>query len=290
MGSIEYRLGELRIKEGILGELSWDSHFGFAEYREGRCFRKGRILFFGNAVGHEIGFLKGEFLDSLRNLPQWTKTEYYCLTRDLVSCGAGQKATETAIRRWCELSRDEEVTRTLSGESAVAVYQFGKYQVNIGKDGPIQYQTYTGNRLVTVRLSCSKAFCFWAKRKQHMPVWIGSDSFAELKKFPKWEKTEFFSFSSLLKNCAAANAAPLKKVRGRRTLAEMGSTRDTRKEEQSTYYSFDYAERLTSNFVKTASVVFKCLVVVIGCAAKALLFIMAKLSRWAWASKKLTGR
>ena len=38
MKGSEYRLGEYKIVEYEDGELSWESHFGFAALREGRYF------------------------------------------------------------------------------------------------------------------------------------------------------------------------------------------------------------------------------------------------------------
>jgi hypothetical protein len=46
--------------------LSWEAHFGLGALQEGKCFRKGMILFIGPAEGDRPGYLKKDFLDHLK--------------------------------------------------------------------------------------------------------------------------------------------------------------------------------------------------------------------------------
>jgi len=66
MATNNYRLGEYKLIETGMGELRWEAHCGFAALHEGRCFRKGAILFIGPAENDQIGFLKGDFLDHIQ--------------------------------------------------------------------------------------------------------------------------------------------------------------------------------------------------------------------------------
>jgi hypothetical protein len=42
-----YKLSEYKIIESDTGELRWEAHFGLGALQEGRCFKKGTILFIG---------------------------------------------------------------------------------------------------------------------------------------------------------------------------------------------------------------------------------------------------
>ena len=58
-----YKLGEYKIIESDTGELRWEAHFGLGALQEGRCFKKGTILFIGPAESQRDGFLILEFID-----------------------------------------------------------------------------------------------------------------------------------------------------------------------------------------------------------------------------------
>lgn len=291
MGSIDYRLGEIRIKESIVGDLSWEAHFGFGEYRVGGCFLKDGLLILGGAKGEGIGFLKGEFLDNLRKLPPWTRTDYFCLIDDIVSCGTGQPATDVAVRRWCELSGNGEVAGTPLGESAVTAYRLGKHRITTVQDGSIRYQTYIGrDRLVTGE-ACLVAGILFLNRTETVPAGGDKDRFlAELKQLPVWNQTEFFSFADQLKECRAANVVPPAMGRGRRILAGTRPARVPRKEDRisknwkpgpSIDSGMERVKPLLANLVAAAVIILKFLMVMIGRAARAFWPLLIRSSQWA---------
>ncbi|MBU0513430.1 MAG: hypothetical protein KJ621_01545 [Proteobacteria bacterium] len=211
---------------------------------------------------------------------------------DMVSCVTGQKATEAAIRRWCELSGDGEVAGALSGKSALPAYRLGKYRVTMVKDGLIRYQTYTGrDRLVTGEACLVEGILFLNRTETAQASGDRDRFLSELKKLPKWNKTEYFSFGDQLKECSAANLVPPTMGRGRRILAEIGSARVPRKEDRdsekqkpgpSVYSRIDQAESLIANLVKTTGIILKYLMLIIGQAAKALWPLLTRSSRWVW--------
>ena len=94
MWSTSYRLGELKITESDGGEVWWESHYGLGSCREGRCYKQGEVLFIGPSQTETLGFLKGEFLDSIRSLPPWTKTKYHCKLPTVYHCGSGKRVSD----------------------------------------------------------------------------------------------------------------------------------------------------------------------------------------------------
>jgi len=85
-----YRLNELKIIETSNNHLWWQSHYGFGGFREGKCYKKGCILFIGPVEEEGDGSLKGEFIESLRPFPQWYKTIYYCRNFEIYHCYTGK--------------------------------------------------------------------------------------------------------------------------------------------------------------------------------------------------------
>ncbi|MCU0663704.1 MAG: hypothetical protein MUC50_15415 [Myxococcota bacterium] len=85
-----YRLAQYEIIQKSSGEICWKSHGGFAAAKKGKCFVEGDILFIGPSEAEETGFLKNEFLEYLRQLPQWEKTKLYCPSFTLRACKGGR--------------------------------------------------------------------------------------------------------------------------------------------------------------------------------------------------------
>ncbi|MCF8079290.1 MAG: hypothetical protein K9K88_08440 [Desulfobacterales bacterium] len=110
---VNYRLGELKILQAANGNLRWEFHFGFGALQEGRCFKKGEILFIAPAEYERPGFLKGEFLDHLKNFPRWKQTRYLCRGVDIYRCQDGKKVSNIEMQLW-ELEQNfDKVGRTI---------------------------------------------------------------------------------------------------------------------------------------------------------------------------------
>ncbi|MFZ0448217.1 MAG: hypothetical protein WAL98_03160, partial [Desulfatiglandaceae bacterium] len=95
-----YKLGEYKIIESDMGELRWEAHFGFATLQEGRCFRKGTILFIGPAENDRAGFLKGDFFDHIKPFPAWSETKYCCRGLDIYHCKTCKRVTKQEMLLW----------------------------------------------------------------------------------------------------------------------------------------------------------------------------------------------
>jgi hypothetical protein len=85
-----YRLAQYEIIQKSSGEICWRSHGGFASAKKGKCFIEGNVLFIGPSEAEETGFLKNEFLEYLRQLPQWEETKFYCPSFTLHACKGGR--------------------------------------------------------------------------------------------------------------------------------------------------------------------------------------------------------
>jgi hypothetical protein len=292
MGSIDHRLDELRIRQSVVGDLSWESHFGFGEYREGKCFLKGDLLILGEAKGKGIGFLKGEFLEGLRELPPWTTTRYYCLINDLVCCGTGRRATEPVIRRWCEQSGGGPAAGARPGDSTGRAYRLGRYRITIEQNGRIRLQTLAGrNRLVLGDAFLVEGILFLGRAETFQTVGPQDRFLFELRQLPGWNQTEFYSFAPRLKPCAAATAGPHRPGRDRGIETLTGPAGASRRMDRGLPVQhlarlvdsgFEGLARLISVPLKTGFSVLKLVSVITGRAARALRPILAKTGRRAW--------
>jgi len=291
VGAIDYRLGEIRIRESVVGDLSWETHFGFGEYRVGGCFLKGGLLILGGAKGEGIGFLKGEFLDNLRRLPSWTRTDHFCLIDDILSCATGQPATEAAVRRWCELLGDGEAAGAAWGGSAVTAYRLGKYRITVAPDGSLRYLTYAGrDRLVTGEARLVAGILF-LNRTETVPAEGDKDRLmSELKRLPEWSRTEFFSFTDQLKACRAADVVPPALGRGRGKLAGPGPVSVPRKGDRVSKAwkprpaidsGMERVKPLLANLVAATGIILRFVMVIIGRVGRAGWPLLIRYGRWA---------
>jgi hypothetical protein len=85
-----YRLAQYEIILESSGGIWWKAHGGFADTKSGRCFIEGNVLFIGPSEVNEPGFLKREFLEYLKQFPQWDGTKYYCPSYTLYTCKGGR--------------------------------------------------------------------------------------------------------------------------------------------------------------------------------------------------------
>jgi hypothetical protein len=98
-GETSYRLGRYKITESSNGGLRWESHSGFSETRTGACYIEGNILIIGPWDDEKPGFLKREFMEHLKPLPAWEKTDYYCPSRAISRCGTAEKRSFSSEMR-----------------------------------------------------------------------------------------------------------------------------------------------------------------------------------------------
>jgi hypothetical protein len=86
----KYRIDEYQISEFSDGRIWWTSHSGFAIQIGGQCYVLGNVLLSGDRRSEENGFMKSEFLDYLKKLPLWNKTQYYWSSSSLMDTATGK--------------------------------------------------------------------------------------------------------------------------------------------------------------------------------------------------------
>ncbi|MGD8368927.1 MAG: hypothetical protein PVG78_14920 [Desulfobacterales bacterium] len=204
---VNYRLGELKILETANGNLRWESHFGFGALQEGKCFKKGEILFIASAEYERPGFLKGEFLDHLRNLPRWRQTRYLCRGVDINRCQDGKKVSNVEAQLWeLEQNSDEAEWTILKDRKEVAgnstrkktsdseSFRLRKYKITIKNSGELFWESHNSPAVV----ACGKCYVmenilFLGPRRKEQVDLNKKQFHVNLKKLPKWTKTKYFS-------------------------------------------------------------------------------------------------
>ena len=231
-----YKLGEHIIIESDTGELSWEAHFGFGALQEGRCFRKGRILFIGPAENERPGFLKGEFLDHLKPFPAWLKTEYYCRGLEVYHCKTNKRVTKAEMVLWT-LNRgideggriviekpghpsDNASNRRARRDGA---FRLQRYEIIKKTDGQIVWKTSTGPNTVSGGTCIIlEDILFIGSQQNEQSNLLKRQFLANLQQLPKWDQTKYYCPRLSLHDCKTGNGAQKKRKRWRseRTVAE----------------------------------------------------------------------
>jgi len=214
-----YKLGEYRVFESETGGLGWEAHLGFCEVQEGRCFKKGRILFIGPAENHRLGFLKGEFLDQLERCPRWLKTKYYCREPEMYYCKSGKRVTKEEMLEWT-LDRDidkedgffseepGECSNNISnGKPTEGVaFSLQRYEIIKKADGQIVWRTYAGpNTLNGGTCSILEDILFIASEQNEQYTLKKRQFLDDLQLLPKWDHTKYYCPKLPLYYCKTGN-------------------------------------------------------------------------------------
>jgi len=152
-----YSLAEYRIIEHDSGVLWWESHAGLGGIIGGRCFVRGDILFIGPGESEEAGFLKREFLEALRRLPQWEKTRYYCPRFEIYLSQSGRKLSRGEMVKWSagrihmpekknsSLTPSEREDYAKSPDAMEDVsYRLGRYEIIRKRNGQVVWKMPRG--------------------------------------------------------------------------------------------------------------------------------------------------
>jgi len=204
---VNYRLGELKILESANGNLRWESHFGFGAMQEGRCFKNGEILFIAPAEFERPGFLKGEFLDHLRNLPRWRQTRYLCRGVDIYRCQDGKKVSNVEMQLWELEQNSDKAERTIKKDrkeiagnsirgktSDSESFRLRNYKITFKNNGEPFWESHNSPTVI----ACGKCYVmenilFLGPRLKEQVDLNKKQFHLNLKKLPKWTKTKYFS-------------------------------------------------------------------------------------------------
>jgi len=214
-----YKLGEYKIIESDTGELRWEAHFGFATLQEGRCFRKGTILFIGPAENDCSGFLKGDFLDHIKPFPAWSKTKYCCRGLDIYHCRTYRRVTKQEMLLWMlGLGRDEGDRPCSEGpgqrsdnianrwERRDGAFRLERYEIRRKAKGQIVWKTSAGpNNFSGGTCTVLEDILFIGSRQNTQSDLTRRQFAANLQQLPKWNHTRYYSPKCSLNDCRSWN-------------------------------------------------------------------------------------
>ena len=204
------------------GTLWWESYAGFTRTKNGRCFIENNVLFLEPAiVVREPGFLIMEYNEALDELPQWTKTPYYCTNYTLRSCHNDKILYNESVGKGLK-KRTEEVTIASegeqidfdiykgigSGEIKASVYQLGRYKIIEAESGELRWNTCTHlDRLKVGRGFIDGKNLFVNGKIIEDSEFSKREFFNRLNQLPKWKKTPYYCTNYTLKPCHKTNVS-----------------------------------------------------------------------------------
>ena len=218
------KLSEYKIIESVTGALGWEAHFGLGEIKEGRCFKKGTILFIGPAESRRHGFLKLEFMTHLNGFPVWLKTKYYCRGFEIYHCKTGKKVTKEEMQLWMlggdinkgdnrylanlEQLSDDISTRSAKGDVS---YRLQRYEITKTSNNQIVWKTHAGRSTFNSGICTISEDILFIDSGQIKQIHLNKRQFLEnLEQLPEWNQTKYYSPKLSLHDCKARNGIPEK--------------------------------------------------------------------------------
>jgi len=210
-----YRLAEYKIIENEYGALWWERHFGLCSFQMGTCSIRGNILFIEPNDTEEPGFLKGEFLDHIRQLPKWENTKYYCTYYIIYNCRSGRKSPlkEMGVRSGNRTAITANgffpgaaLKKRYDGEQLDTIedipYKLDRYEIMEKHNGQVWWRTHCG-RSDTKGGRCfiEGNILFFGPGKSEKTDILKKDFMERLIRLPAWEKTRYYCPSHTIYHC-----------------------------------------------------------------------------------------
>ena len=215
-----YRLLEFKIIQDENGVLVWESHTGIGRLIRGRCFIKGDILFIGASKIEEPGFLKNEFLEKLKPLPEWKKTGYYCLGNDVRTTKSGRRLTEKDMHVWekGEFPREDKTDLPAtplkmgyhpkwSPGAEGTSYRLGNHEIIVKTNGQLWWKAHTGYNTFKLGTCCVVEDILFIGIKEHEESGAPKKAFFDhLRRLPEWNATRYYCSNCTLHECKSGIA------------------------------------------------------------------------------------
>ena len=215
-----YKLSEYKIIESDTGGLRWEAHFGLGALQEGRCFKKGTILFIGPAESQRDGFLILEFIDQLKPLPAWLKTKYYCRGLEIYHCKTGKRVAKEEMLLWMldrNINEGDRIYSEKPGqrsnyisnmiETEDVAFRLQQYEIIKKTNGQIVWKTDTGSNTVSggncIILEDILFLVLWQNEQTNL---IKQQFLANLKQLPEWNQTKYYCPKLSLHDCKTGNS------------------------------------------------------------------------------------
>ena len=222
MKTFLYQLGEYKITETVSGDLVWESHFGMGALKEGKCFRKGQILFMGPALNERPGFLKGEFLDELKSLPVWSKTQSYCVGFHVFHSHTGKRVSGFEMHCWQKKwvhptsHKGHIQIQNPASEASIEIkypdkistdisYSLNHHEIVPMGDGQVIWKKCGAhNRITTGNCLIMEDILFIGPRELEEPGILKKEFHNRLKMLPRWNLTRYYQHGFALRDCQSA--------------------------------------------------------------------------------------
>jgi hypothetical protein len=205
-----YRLNEYRISEFSDGHLWWDAYSGFGTQAGGQCIIYGNILFMGAKHGEEDGFLILEFLDSLKKLPVWNRTRYYCFASSFLDVATGRNICEDRLQQLASLPRKAFARSQAIITDKPETFRLGQYQISVTPDGDISWKSYGGmNRVVGGTVLIESDVLFIGPRNYDDPQRNKREFLLTFHLLPKWDRTTLWCRGLVLNSVMSQRENPL---------------------------------------------------------------------------------
>jgi len=240
-----YRLKDYRICQLANGRLWWEAHSEFGSQISGPCYIWGDILLLGTKRNEEIGFLKSEFLDSLRKLTSWRKTRYYCFASALLAVHTGQVVNEDRFVQKIA-PQDKSVTdaETIHSRQSGS-FRLGRYQITVKSDDRITWKCSGGaDRMVVGQAVIESGILFLGPGRTGDEKTIKKDYLSTLRTLPEWDQTILWCRSLAFKAVTRdEKPTPTLSLRNNRTYSKGKILSSQRRH-------WDYSKRLWPRIVR----------------------------------------
>jgi len=199
-----FKLGGYKIIETDAGDLRWEAHFGVGETKEGRCFKKGSLLFIGPPERRRDGFLKFEFMSRTKGFPDWSKTKYYCRGFEVCHCKTGRKVTKEEMQLW---KHDSGIDKTASNALSIKgtstdAFKLQRYEIAKRPKDQIVWKTHAGPHTLSIGTGIILEDIIFMGSRQIEQNRLNKRQFlAKLEKLPEWDQTTYFCPKLPLHEC-----------------------------------------------------------------------------------------
>jgi hypothetical protein len=197
-----YRLGEYQITEYEGGALWWNTHYGFGENQSGRCFIYENILMFGPSSNKEDGFLKREFLQRLKKLPIWNKTEVYCFLSDLLDISSGRNLGQAWGSQIPAILSEKKCREQDSQDEGLGTFRLNKYRITVSGKNQISWQSLEGmDGVIGGQCIIYAGILFIGPKDYEAGTQTNHEFYNGLNKIAPWKRTKFWGPSLALRPC-----------------------------------------------------------------------------------------
>lgn len=202
MNKDKYRLDEYLITGYEDVPLSWERHIALGEQLSGRCFICGDILIIGQCSHQESGYLIGEFLDQLRDLPLWNKTRYYCTASSLLDIETGQNLKNDFFEQRLSLANEGKSGPRSAAKLEPGTFRLGRYEITVAGDRSVSWKTCEGlNSAIGGKCIIESGILFVAAREYDTEGPSKREFLNALDHLPQWDKTIAWGHFEVLQVC-----------------------------------------------------------------------------------------